>query len=35
MSGHLWVEIAIFVPLFIAAVIGLLAYQRRQRGPKE
>lgn len=33
MSRHLWIEIAIFAPLFVAAVIGLLAIQRRRRGP--
>jgi hypothetical protein len=30
---HLWIEVAILVPLFIAAVIGLLALQRRRRKP--
>lgn len=33
MSRHLWIELAIVGPLFIAAVIGLLALQRRRRGP--
>jgi len=32
---HLWIEIAILVPLFIAAVLGLLAFQRHRRKPPE
>jgi hypothetical protein len=34
MSQTTWIEVAILVPLFVGAVVGLLAYRRRERGPE-
>jgi hypothetical protein len=34
VTEHLWIEAAIVGPLFVLAVIGLLALQRRRRRQK-